>query len=1640
MDQDIYIKREQFDLSDPLEIQENEGITSEINDQVHGRYNPYSCPLCDKSFSKSGNLQRHIESIHEGKKIFLDHEREKPNTCSHCSAAFYKKSDLRNHIDRVHEKKKPHKCFSCDYSAASKGDVNKHFRKYHENIKQDGNVFSENNSLSKSVKRSPIWDYFKVIEGDKSKARCNICEKDYKYDTSNNLTKHLKSQHKSDFSKFLEVSAKFQENYHVFSGPARFANDPTLEKQEVSVHEKFSSKLCEETDSFTEKSVKIEIKEEEYGQNRATVHDVKEGFETNCVEDLFKCDFCDAKYETKPGLYGHVLAVHERRFECDSCKKSFPSNAKLKEHFQTVHEGKKPFSCSLCESRFVNKQGLKNHILAVHERKKPHQCSICERSFALKKHLDKHSATVHERDTLAHKCSQCDAAFYDKCGLKDHVNLVHERIKPDEENKLLSDNEKKKPNKCSLCDASFREKSDLKQHVNRVHEKKKTHKCSFCYYSAASKGDLMKHIRRIHEKLKPEICYQELTDEVHMKTHVNEINDRTVHDDKKSLEVNNCDEGILETLESANFPIVEIKVEETIYVEEENEWNNTNSNYSNQNGNTISFEENENPSLSNSTKGPLIWNYFKVVEGDKGKAMCNICKKYYKYRTLNNTLDLRRHLKSKHKSDFLKFEDCEDVTNAVKSVEVNNCDERILETLESANFSVVEIKVEEAIDVEEENEWNNTNSNDSYQNGNNISSEENENPSLLNSTKGPLIWNYFKVVEGDEGKARCNICNKDYKYRTLNNTLDLRRHLKSKHKSNFSKFEDCKDVNNPVKMEASELGETSEQKDRQKTLFPCIITDSETGLETCTFCEKVFQGPHQSVRLRNAMEHIDSVHLKARSHKCKFCDKKYPRKSQLCTHLKLKHSEEIVSKQFLEGSESSLSLDAKFKKNPERHHAEFDNKEELNDHIKIHMGESELKCSVCNINFSQRRAFHDHFNSIHDGKRLSKCHICDRILSSNFSLQDHISSVHEGKKPHLCMICGNSFSFKQTLERHIASVHEGHKRFICEECGKSFTVNENLQKHIQSVHQEKEECAKCDYSPEYSFSLKKHIVLVHEQKNLECDICKVSYPFEQSFNEHIESIHKRCSICYKEFSDKGRLKRHIEWVHEKIKPFLCKICEASFTNMQTLQNHILAVHEKKKPHKCSFCDFRGAFKKHLVRHIKEIHERKKTIACLLCDEMFVRKYQLKTHMKSVHNSKEEKETSEINSVASENVTFIKEELVKNLPISNKFTRVENEINTFEDIDMVNEKCSFVPLKDYKNSLNNQEGSDFDDKSDFEDSDKNNFEHFDTIGKNEECNNDLIVQIKEDKDPLYDCDISENQENGMKTFENLVPAKNLKSESLCSLCGKKYAKNWKLKRHIATVHEGVKPFECDICHTKFALKEGLKQHNARFHDPSGIHIKEIESLCSLCGKKYAQNWKLKRHIATVHEGVKPFECDICHTKFALKEGLKQHNARFHDPSGIQIKEIESLCSHCGKKYSQSWKLKRHIAMVHERNTLAHKCSICDGTFYDRSGLKEHIKRVHEKERPHSCSLCDYSASMKGDLKKHIKKVHDKIRTENCSICYKVFTDKSNLKTHVDSVHERKKPFLCTICDTGFGSNQGLKKHIFRKHREIETTNQ
>ena len=56
----------------------------------------------------------------------------------------------------------------------------------------------------------------------------------------------------------------------------------------------------------------------------------------------------------------------------------------------------------------------------------------------------------------------------------------------------------------------------------------------------------------------------------------------------------------------------------------------------------------------------------------------------------------------------------------------------------------------------------------------------------------------------------------------------------------------------------------------------------------------------------------------------------------------------------------------------------------------------------------------------------------------------------------------------------------------------------------------------------------------------------------------------------------------------------------------------------------------------------------------------------------------------------------------------------------------------------------------------------------------------------------------------------------------------------LKKHIRSVHEGLKPFKCDICISLFASKA-----------------------------------KLKSHVASVHYKEKPFKCDFCEANFSNK---------------------------------------------------------------------------------------------------------------------------------------------------------------------------
>ena len=81
----------------------------------------------------------------------------------------------------------------------------------------------------------------------------------------------------------------------------------------------------------------------------------------------------------------------------------------------------------------------------------------------------------------------------------------------------------------------------------------------------------------------------------------------------------------------------------------------------------------------------------------------------------------------------------------------------------------------------------------------------------------------------------------------------------------------------------------------------------------------------------------------------------------------------------------------------------------------------------------------------------------------------------------------------------------------------------------------------------------------------------------------------KCSSCGKVFGQRDKLTRHVQCVHENLRPFNCPYCESSFNRKDKMRAHIMSVHMKEKPFVCNHCEFRCARKYRIKEHIVRSH-------------------------------------------------------------------------------------------------------------------------------------------------------------------------------------------------------------------------------------------------------------------------------------------------------------------------------------------------------------------------------------------------------------------------------------------------------------------
>ena len=99
-------------------------------------------------------------------------------------------------------------------------------------------------------------------------------------------------------------------------------------------------------------------------------------------------------------------------------------------------------------------------------------------------------------------------------------------------------------------------------------------------------------------------------------------------------------------------------------------------------------------------------------------------------------------------------------------------------------------------------------------------------------------------------------------------------------------------------------------------------------------------------------------------------------------------------------------------------------KGELQKHVAtVHEGKKPFNCESCDDSLNLKGNLSQDIASVHKGKKPFKCKFCDYCCDQKSDLQKHAASVHEGKKPFKCKSCDYCAVQQDVLQQHVALVH-----------------------------------------------------------------------------------------------------------------------------------------------------------------------------------------------------------------------------------------------------------------------------------------------------------------------------------------------------------------------------------------------------------------------------------------------------------------------------------------------------------------------------------------------------------------------------------------------------------------------------------------
>ncbi|XP_071451919.1 zinc finger and BTB domain-containing protein 24-like [Hetaerina americana] len=216
------------------------------------------------------------------------------------------------------------------------------------------------------------------------------------------------------------------------------------------------------------------------------------------------------------------------------------------------------------------------------------------------------------------------------------------------------------------------------------------------------------------------------------------------------------------------------------------------------------------------------------------------------------------------------------------------------------------------------------------------------------------------------------------------------------------------------------------------------------------------------------------------------------------------------------------------------------------------------------------------------------------------------------------------------------------QNFKCCYCQEKFGGWRPCASHLWKAHQVDADlftCPDCQvYKSATLIRLENHRRIHGEVRAFRCPTCGKGFKQMSQLRNH-QVVHldrrkgeedglptrwytsKKCSICHKSYSDSKCLKKHIQAVHSKLRPYVCHVCGHMSARKAMLQMH-LRQHTGEKPFKCDTCDFRTGDHNSLRRH-RMRHTGERPYRCPYCCYAAIQSSAYRNHIRTKHSGSKE---------------------------------------------------------------------------------------------------------------------------------------------------------------------------------------------------------------------------------------------------------------------------------------------------------------------------------------------------------------------------------------------------------------------------------